>query len=254
MNFKKEKRVLLEAANLATKTFSLHYGKKETVKIKPNKTLVSTADIKVNETIIKIITKTFPNHSILSEETGFDNKKSDFTWIIDPIDGTHNLIHNIPICGISIALKHRNEIVLGILAFPKLEIVAFAEKGRGAFVNGNKVKVSDKKNLDHSFILIEFSYSKRKDKIGFLDRFVNRPIDFRNFGSAIYHLLLVAEGKADGFIIFSTRLWDIAAGFLLVEEAGGKITDLEGNKWKPDQNKFIISNGKLHPKLLKHVA
>lgn len=253
MNFKKEKTVLLEAANQASKIFSYHYGKKEAIKIKPNRTLVSATDLEVNKIIIGILTEHFPAHNILSEESGFDDKKSEFTWVIDPVDGTHNLIRGLPICGISIALKYKEEIVLGILAFPKLDIVAFAEKGKGAFVNGKRVRVSDRKNLDHSFILIEFSYSNREEKLGFLDRFVNQPIDIRNFGSAIYHLLLVASGKADGFIIFSTKLWDVAAGFLLVEEAGGSVTDLKGKRWKPDQNKFIISNGRLHHEILRNV-
>lgn len=251
MNLSKEKKALLLAAKHASKVILHHYGKKEAVKEKSNKSLVATADLEANKTIIKIIKKYFPKHSILSEETGFEDNKSDFKWVIDPIDGTHNFLHQIPVFGTSIALEYKNEVVLGILNFPVLCITAIAEKDKGAFLNGKRIKVSIKKNLNHSFILIEFAYANRKEKTLFLEKLVHKTIDVRNFGSAIYHLLLVACGKCDGYIILSTHEWDIAAGFLLVEEAGGKITDLHGNKWDSHQSKYIVSNTKVHKDILR---
>ena len=191
MNFKKEKKVMLSAAKQAAKVILHYYGKKEAVKVKPNKSLVATADTEANKAIIKTIKKYFPNHNILSEESGFEDNKSDYKWVIDPIDGTHNFLHQIPIFGTSIALEYKNELILGVLHFPILCITAIAEKGKGAFLNGKKIKVSSKKNLEHSFILFEFSYANRKEKIGFLENLVHQTIDVRNFGSAIYHLLLI---------------------------------------------------------------
>src|SRR3989344_6242935 len=158
MNLKKEKRVMLLAAKQASRVLLRYYNKKEPIKIKPNKTMVATADIEANKTIIKTIKKGFPNHSILSEETGFENNKSDYKWVIDPLDGTHNFLHGIPIFGTSIALEHKNKIVLGVLHFPILRLTAIAEKNKGAFLNGKRINTSNKKNLDHAFILFEFSY------------------------------------------------------------------------------------------------
>ena len=253
MNFKKEKKVMLLAAKHASKILLRHFNKKEKIKIKSNKSLVGVADLEANKAIISIIKKNFPAHSILSEETGFEDNKSDYKWVIDPLDGTHNFLRGIPVFGTSIALEYKNGIVLGVLHFPVLCITAVAEKGRGSFMNGRRMAVSNKKNLDHSFVLFEFSYANRMEKVGFLKKLVHKTIDVRNFGSAIYNLLLVACGKCDGYVVLTTNEWDIAAGFLLVEEAGGKVTDLKGGKWKPDQHQFVISNGKLHDKILKYL-
>ena len=252
MNLKKEKIVALQAAKTASKIILHYFGKKEDIKVKSNKSLVGVADLEANKAIIKTIKKNFPNHSILSEETGFEDNKSDYKWVIDPLDGTHNFLHGIPIFGTSIALEYKNEIILGVLHFPILRLTAVAEKNKGAFLNGKKIKVSNKKNLDHSFILFEYSYANRKEKIGFLEKLNNKTIDVRNFGSAVYNLMLVACGKCDAYVILATHEWDVAAGFLIIGEAGGKVTDLKGGKWKPDKHQFVISNGKLHNKLLKY--
>ena len=253
MNLSKEKKVMLLAAKQAAKIMLKHYGKKEAIKIKPNKSLVATADLEANKTIIKTIRRHFPKHSILSEETGFEDNKSDYKWVIDPIDGTHNFLHQIPIFGTSIALEYKNESVLGAINFPVLCITAVAEKGKGSFMNGKRIKVSNKKTLDHSFILFEFSYANRMEKVGFLKKLVHKTIDVRNFGSAIYNLLMVACGKCEGYVVLTTNEWDIAAGFLIVEEAKGKVTDLKGGKWKPEQHQFIISNNKVHKELLRYL-
>ena len=253
MNLSKEKKVMLLAAEKASKVLLKYYGKKETIKVKSNKSLVATADLEANKVIIKTIKNFFPHHSILSEETGFDDNKSDYKWVIDPMDGTHNFLHKIPIFGTSIALEYKNEPILGVLHFPILCITAVAEKGKGSFMNGKKIKVSIKKTLDHSFVLFEFSYANRMEKVGFLKKLVHKTIDVRNFGSAIYNLLIVACGKCEGYVVLTTNEWDIAAGFLIVEEAGGKVTDLKGGKWKPEQHQFVISNSKVHKELLKYL-
>ncbi len=253
MNLSKEKSTALLAAKSASKVILHYYGKKSAVKQKPNKSLVATADIESNKAIIRIIKNFFPRHSILSEETGFEDKKSEWKWVIDPIDGTHNFLHKIPVFGTSIALEYKNDVVLGVIHFPVLCLTAIAEKGKGAFLNGKRINVSNKKELDHSFVLFDFSYASRKETISFLEKLSYKIIDVRNFGSAIYNLLLVACGKGDGYVILSTNEWDVAAGLLIVEEAGGRITDLQGKPWNPHQNKYIVSNGKIHSKLLKYV-
>ena len=247
------KQTALIAAQHASKVLLHYYGKKETIKVKSNKSLVASADIEANAVIIKLIKEHFPNHSILSEETGFENNNSDFKWVIDPLDGTHNFLHGIPIFGTSIALEYKNEVILGVLNFPLLRINTIAEKGKGAFLNGKKINVSNKKNLIHSFILLEFSYANRKEKVDFLEKLIHETIDIRNFGCAIYNLLLLACGKAEGYVILSTNEWDVAAGFLLVEEAKGKITNLKGEKYNLAEGKYIVSNSIVHKELLSYV-
>lgn len=253
MNLKKEKRVMLLAAKQASKVILHYYGKKESIKVKSNKSLVAKADIEANKAIIKTIKKYFPEHSILSEEIPFEDNKSDYKWVIDPIDGTHNFLRQIPIFGTSIALECKNEPILGVISFPVLCITAVAEKGKGSFMNSRRIAVSNKKTLDHSFVLFEFSYANRIEKVGFLKKLAHKTIDVRNFGSAIYNLLLIACGKCDGYVVLTTNEWDIAAGFLIVEEAGGRVTDLKGGKWKHDQHQFAISNNKIHKELLKYL-
>ncbi|MBI4452488.1 inositol monophosphatase [Candidatus Woesearchaeota archaeon] len=253
MNLSREKRVLLQASKEAGKVLLKYYGKNEDVQEKSNKSLVSKADLEANRAILKIIRKNFPSHSILTEETEFEDKKSDYKWVIDPLDGTHNFLHGIPIFGTSIALEYKNEIILGVLHFPFMKLTAVAEKAKGAFLNGKRIKVSGKNEISHSLIIFEYAYTNRKEKVDFIGKFVRTTIDLRNFGSAVYDLLLVACGKADGFVILSTHEWDIAAGFLIVEECGGKITDLKGKRWDVSQDKFVVSNGKIHQKLLNYV-
>lgn len=251
MRQKNFKNAALAAAKKASKILLRYYGKREGIKIKPNNTLVGEADLKANEAVIGIIKNHFPSHSILSEETGFEDNGSDYKWVIDPLDGTHNFLHNIPVFGTSIALEYKNDIILGVLHFPVLCITVVAEKGKGAFLNGKSINVSVRKSLDHSFVLFEFSYANRKEKTRFLEKFIHKTIDVRNFGSAVYNLMLIASGRAESYVILSTNEWDMAAGFLIVKEAGGRITNLKGGKWDFNERKYVVSNGRVHEELLK---
>lgn len=252
MNLSKEKRTILQAAKSAGKSLLKYYGKNEKIREKSNKSLVSKADLEANKAIIKIIKKNFSEHSILSEETGFEDKKSGYKWVIDPLDGTHNFLRGIPIFGTSIALEYKNKVIIGVLSFPVLNILAYAEKGKGAFVNGKRARVSDKGKLDHSFISVDYGRYDQKLRLKMLENFGSKNIDFRSFGSAVYELLLVACGKSDAYIITLTNEWDVAAGILIIEEAGGKVTGLRGKAWDFKKNNFIMSNSKLHNKILKY--
>ncbi len=253
MNLTKEKQVMLNAAKLAGMVLLRYYGNNEKIRQKPNKSLVSKADMEADKAIIRIIKNNFPDHSIISEETGFEDNNSDYKWVIDPIDGTHNFLRKIPIVGISIALEYKNEVVIGVLEFPLLKLTAFAEKGKGAYLNGKKLKVSTNKSIIHSFILYEFVSGTRHKTLRFLKKLSKETVNIRNFGAAIYDLLLIASGQCDAFVIFTTNEWDIAAGMLLIQEAGGKVTDLKGNRCSPSNGSFLISNGRLHNKLLNYL-
>ena len=253
MGLVKQKETALLAAKRAGKVLLKYFGKNQDIEKKLNKSLVSKADLEANKIIINIIKEKFPSHSILSEETGFEDNNSDYKWVIDPIDGTHNFLRGIPIFGVSIALEYQNEVVLGVLHFPILKLTASAEKGKGAFLNGKRLKVSSKADLSYSFILYEFVSATRHKSIEFLKRIAHETLDIRNFGSAIYELLLVASGQCDAYVIFSTNEWDIAAGMLLIQEAGGKITDLRGDDCNSSDGNFIMSNGKIHGSLMQYL-
>ena len=253
MNLSKEKKVLLSAAKKAGKVILKYFGKNEKGKEKSNKSLVSRADLDANKVVINTIKKSFPKHSILSEESGFENNNSDYKWVIDPIDGTHNFLRGIPIFGVSIALEYKNEVVLGALEFPTLKLTAVAEKGKGAFLNGKKLKVSNNSEIIHSFILYEFVPGTRYKSLEFLKRLSNETINIRNLGAAIYELFLIASGQCDAFVIFTTNEWDIAAGMLLIQEAGGKITDLKGQDCSPSSGSFVMSNGQIHRNVLRYL-
>ncbi len=252
MNLRKEKKVAILAAKRASKVMLEYWNKKREYKLKDNNSFVTTADLEANKVIINTIKQNFPSHSILSEETGLLDNNSDFKWVIDPIDGTHNFIHGIPFFGTSIAIEYKSEVVIGVIDFPLLELTAIAEKGKGAFLNTKRIKVSDTKSLELAYIMIEFSNTGRKRKIDFLNKILPKAADFRDFGSAVYHLLLIACGKADCYTIFATNEWDVAAGFLIVEEAGGKITDLKGKKWNFRDRQYVVSNGRIHKKILSY--
>ena len=253
MDISKEKKVLLSASKQAGKVILKYFGKNEKGEEKSNRTFVSKADLEANKIIIKTIKKSFPNHSILSEETGFENNNSDYKWVIDPIDGTHNFLRAIPLVGVSIALECKNEVVLGVLEFPTLKLTAIAEKGKGAFLNGKKIKVSENNEITHSFVLYEFVPGTRHKSLEFLKRLSDETINIRNFGAAVYALLLIASGQCDAFVIFTTNEWDVAAGMLLIQEAGGKVTYLTGQACSPANGSFVMSNGAIHSEILRYL-
>ena len=244
-----EKKVLLSAAQAASKVLMSYFLKNPKITVKKNKTLVSEADMAANKAIIKEIKKSFPNHNIISEESQYENNNSDFTWIMDPLDGTHNFLRGIPIFGTSIALKHKNEIVLGAIYMPVLGIRMVAEKGKGAYANGKKLEVSKNRELEHSFLLFEFAVTHRKKKLAVFERMIEKRFDLRNFGAAVYHLYLVASGQSEAYIIYHTNEWDVAAGLLMITEAGGKYTGIDSKAADSTTGHYIASNGKIHSKL-----
>lgn len=245
------KQTLIKASEAAAKVLLKHYGKVKYVKTKENDSYFTNVDLEAEKAIFSIIRKKFPRHNIVSEESGIFNKNSEYTWIIDPLDGTHNYIHSIPLFGVSIALVHKDKVKLGILNIPCLKEVYFAEKGKGAFLNNKRIKVSNKKNMKKSFVLTDISPRRiPEEKIKIYKKLKNTAYDIRALGTAIYGQALIARGSADIYITKETNSWDIAAGFLLIEEARGKVTDFNGNNWKPKHGSYIATNGYLHNKIL----
>ena len=203
--------------------------------------------------IVEEILKARPDDGIIGEEGADRPSKSGYTWVIDPIDGTINFANGIPICCVSIGIEKDGVMVLGAVYNPFMNELFFAERGKGATLNGNKIVVSDKDNLLSSCLVTGFPYQYLDTANGPLqifDKLIRKAIPVRRLGSAAIDLCWTAAGRFDGFYEHKLQAWDSAAGFLMVEEAGGKVTDLKGNPYSPYQPGIIATNGKIHASLL----
>ena len=218
--------------------------------------LVTEADHASEAAILAIIKKNFPGHQVLAEETGEHIKDSNYKWIIDPIDGTVNFAHGIPLCCVAIAIEKDNEIIMSAVYAPILNELYFAEKGNGAWLNDKKINVSDEPDVLKSCLVTGFPYTYINMPNGPLEvfgRLIKKGIPVRRLGSACIDLCWVACGRFDGFYEHKLETWDSAAGYLIVEEAGGKVTDHEGKKFSVYQHRILATNGKIHDELLKWV-
>lgn len=248
------KQTLIEATQAGAKILQQYFNGSFTVSSKSMiNDLVTQADNELEQAIFAVIRKNFPDHFILSEESGEFKTNSTTKWIIDPIDGTVNFANGIPLCCVSIAVEHEGKIVLGAVYNPVMNEFFFAEKGSGATLNDNALKVSDKTDLCRSCLVTGFPYSYLDKPNGPLEVFstlIRQGIPVRRLGSAAIDLCWVAAGRFDGFYEHNLRAWDSAAGFLVVEEAGGKVTDFAGNYYSPYQPGIVATNGKIHDELL----
>ena len=215
--------------------------------------LVTEADHAAEKAIIDIIKTSFPEHHILSEEAGDIIQDSSYKWIIDPIDGTINFAHGIPLNCVSIAIEHEREIVMAAVYNPHLNELFFAEQGKGATLNDKSIRVSEQAETIKACLVTGFPYTYINTTNGPLEifeRFIRKGIPVRRLGSAAIDLCWVACGRFDGFYEHKLEAWDSAAGYLIVEEAGGKVTDFEGKKFSVYQHRVLATNGKIHEEML----
>ncbi len=215
--------------------------------------LVTEADHAAEKAIFEVIQAEFPGHFILSEETGEIIMDSTYKWIIDPIDGTVNFANGIPICCVSIGIEKDGEMILGAVYNPFINELFFAQHGFGATLNDKKIQVSDKTEVIHSCMVTGFPYTYLDTPNGPLqvfEKLIRKGVPVRRLGSAAMDLCWVAAGRFDGFYEHKLQAWDSAAGFLMVEEAGGKVTDFTGKRYSPYQPHIIATNGKIHDELV----
>ncbi|MBD0277613.1 MAG: inositol monophosphatase [Bacteroidota bacterium] len=215
--------------------------------------LVTEVDHASEKAIINTIKKDFPDHHILSEECGDLAQDSEYKWIIDPIDGTINFAHHIPICCISIGVEHNGEMILGAVYNPFMNEYFLAEKGSGATLNDKPITVSKKERVENACLVTGFPYTYLDEPNGPLEvfeRFIRRGVPVRRLGSAAIDLCWVACGRFDGFYEHRLQAWDSAAGFLIVEEAGGRVTNFKGEPYSPYEPGMIASNGIMHNELV----
>jgi myo-inositol-1(or 4)-monophosphatase len=225
-----------------------------TVKLKAHHEILTKADLMSEKIIITEIRKNFPKHRILSEEKGKIDSRSDYLWVIDPLDGTTNFSMHNPLWSVSIGVAFRGRIVLGIIYAPFLDELYIAEKGNGASRNGKKISVSKhtKKSL-HTFCHGRNEKDVKRALKYYRKQKLNE-LDCRQLGSAALELAYVASGRIESIMIPGASSWDVAAGVLLVREAGGKVTDFQGREWRLTSKDMLASNGRVHQSVLKVIS
>lgn len=248
------KKVIIEAAYEAGGVIREHFQGSFKVDNKGTiNNLVTEVDELAEKTIIEIIKKHCPDHSILSEEIGELAQDSDYQWIIDPIDGTVNFAHSIPICCVSIALKHKEDLLLGAVYNPILDEFFFAEKGKGAFLNDEPISVSEKAEFKKACLVTGFPYKWPKTfehPIRVFERIIMEGLPVRRLGSAAIDLCWVACGRFDGFWEYNLNAWDVAAGYLIVLEAGGQVSNFNGDPFSVFDKETLATNGLIHKDML----
>lgn len=252
---KKEFEILQQALEKAAQVVRKKFGK-VSYELKGKANLVTEADRASQAAILKIISAAFPEHDFYAEEDARKNTGSSYTWVIDPIDGTTNFAHTFPQCSISIALFYKNEPILGGVKNPITGETFLAQKGKGATLNGKKIHVSKTAKLENSLLVTGFPYNRftRTDEL--LARFgcfLNACHDVRRLGSAALDLCWLAAGRLDGYWEDELNPWDVSAGVLILQEAGGKVTDYSGKKYKKIEDfgrTILASNGRIHRQML----
>jgi len=251
------KQTLLEATKAGAKELMRFFEGTFTISNKEGiNNLVTEADHAADKAIQAVIKKAFPDHGIVSEETEEKVSESEYRWIVDPIDGTVNFANGIPICCVSIGLEHKESMLMGAVYNPVMNEFFFAEKGKGATLNDKKITVSDKTDVSTSCLVTGFPYTYLEEPNGPLEvfsRLIRNGIPVRRLGSAAIDLCWVAAGRFDGFYEHQLNAWDSAAGFIIVEEAGGRVTDLNGETYSPFRPGIIATNGKIHQELIAWV-
>lgn len=249
--------IAIEAAKEAGKFLKYNVGRVKSVEMKKGeeRNLVSEIDKGSEERIIGIIKRHHPHHAILAEESGAspDLSGSDYKWVIDPLDGTTNFLHGLPIFCVTIGIEYKGEIVAGVVYDPNLDELFTAEKGSGAFLNGKRLKVTSSSKLIDSLLVTGFPYDIAENPDNAIGHFVNFLMEargIRRLGSAALDLSYVAAGRFDGFWEVNLNPWDMAAGILFVREAGGRVTDFAGSESTIYNKQVLATNGIIHDAML----
>mgnify|MGYP001813441688 FL=1 len=224
------------------------------VATKQNNDFVSNVDHLAEETIISTIKQAYPDHGILAEESGKQAEGSEFQWIIDPLDGTTNYLHGFPQFAVSIALKYKDRLEVGVIYDPVSQELFTASRGNGAMLNDRKIRVTSHKGLQNALLGTGFPYYDQSYLDTYLEtmkELMQRTSGIRRPGSAALDLAWLAAGRIDGFWEFNLKAWDIAAGALIVREAGGIVSDFENKGNYLESGDIIAAGPKVFPEMLK---
>jgi len=246
----------VQTAREAGRILAERFGRITEVSHKGEIDLVTEADLASERFIVERIKNHYPRHAIIAEESGRSDaseRRSDYVWIVDPLDGTTNYAHGYPVFAVSIALEYRGEIVLGVVYDPMRDEMFAAERGAGATLNGRCIRVSDVEDLNKAMLCTGFPYDVRErgEFARHFRNFIMAAQAVRRDGSAALDLAYVACGRFDGFWEEGLNPWDVAAGALLVEEAGGRVTDYEGHSFSIYRAPVLASNGLIHEAMMR---
>jgi myo-inositol-1(or 4)-monophosphatase len=246
------------AALGASRVLLRHFDHLErlTVTAKNRNDFVSEADTQAEREIIQILRKTYPNHGILAEETGEQPGQDDYQWVIDPLDGTTNFLHGIPHFAISIAFRHKNRLEAGLVYDPIRQEMFTASRGEGAQINDRRIRVSGIIQLENALLGTGFPFRHPQHQAAYLRFFgslFGKCVEIRRAGAASLDLAYVASGRLDGFWEIGLKAWDIAAGVLIVQEAGGLISDFDGGNDFMKSGNIVAGNPKVLKALLQEM-
>ena len=253
MNLEPFKQTAIEAARKSAKILRSRFGNISRIRQKENTEIVTEADTESEEVIISTIHTEFPDHAVLGEECGLIKGASEYKWIVDPLDGTLNFAHQIPIFSISIALVVRDTIVLGIILDPVSDELYTAVRGLGAQLNDEPIQVSATRTIAESLLVTGFPYNVREIFEPVMIRYASclkASQGMRRLGSAALDLCYVACGRFDGFWEQNLKPWDSAAGALMVVEAGGRVTTFADRPYTVEHAEILATNGLIHKEML----
>lgn len=245
-------KVAKEAGDAVLKRFGkdgVHY-----IKSKRIWDVVTKADLLSEKIIVSRIQEKFPEHGIISEESGSKNEGSEYVWVIDPIDGTYNFSSGTPLFGVMICLVHKGDVILSVINIPATRELFFAKAGKGAYMNGKRIKCSSRMDIKSTFGSGSTSLSLRSKRFVKNLLAVNASDSnmlYGSFGSMANNSCYVAAGRRDWMVAVHGSIWDFAPAYLVLKEAGCKVTDTKGNPWKFGTLEMIAANPKIHTQLLK---
>jgi len=248
----RELEVAVAAAKAAGEVLRKGFGQHQEIKYKGEVDLVTKADENAEQAIKEVLRETFPHFGLLAEEGGELKGEGKVRWIIDPLDGTTNYAHGLPLFCTSIALESDSEVTLAVVHDPMANETYTAERGSGATLNGEPIRVSDTGDLIRALLATGFPYDRDEVPVALdiFGQFVVRTQSMRRLGSAALDLCYVAVGRLDGYYERGVKAWDIAAGVLMLREAGGKASDYLGHELALEKDEVVASNGPLHPSLI----
>lgn len=254
-NLAKYEKFLLKIIEQAGDAIIKDYQKLDysQVRLKTPRDLVTAADLRSEKIIMAAIKKNFPDHQILSEESGRTTAASDYLWIIDPLDGTTNFFMHNPLWSVSIALAHKGKLILGAIYAPLQKELFRAQAGGGAYLNNKKISVDNSPIKTLSAFCNGRETKNIKRTIKYFSYQKLHALDCRQLGSAAIEMAYVAAGRLSSLMIPGVWAWDVAAGALLVREAGGKVTDFQGRDWKINEKDIIAAAPKPHKQVLKTI-
>ncbi|MER3446620.1 MAG: inositol monophosphatase [Candidatus Dadabacteria bacterium] len=250
-------RVAEEAAKEAGKILIENLGKIREIEYKAKNSLVTKVDMLSESLIIKIIESNFPSHGILAEERGKSKGTSAYLWIIDPLDGTTNYAHTYPVFSVSIALEVEGIVRLGVVYDPTRDEFFSAELGKGAYMNGKSIRVSEVGTVSEGLICTGFTHEKEwmvDENLRHFENFIRNAQAVRRDGSAALNLCYVACGRYDGFWELGLHPWDTAAGALILRESGGKVTDFSGGEFNIYGEETLATNGLIHEEMINVIS